>query len=70
MRRTEVLRYFKACRSCRKTTQLIERGKYMNLDYLQFVEELMDWGMSEDEACREADYYFNPSEYNADDYDF
>ena len=42
----------------------------MNLDYLQFVEELMSLGMSEDEACREADYYFNPSEYNADDYDF
>lgn len=39
------------------------------MNYLQRVEELMDMGMDEDTACREASAELYPESYNADDYD-
>lgn len=40
------------------------------MNYFEFVEELMECtGCSEEVACREADAYFFPDDYNADDYD-
>lgn len=39
------------------------------MTYLEYVAELMEQGCSEEVACREADYFFNPEGYNADDYD-
>lgn len=38
------------------------------MNYLEYVENLMDQGYSEDLACRIADQEFNP-DYDADDYD-
>ena len=39
------------------------------MNYLELVEFLMDeFGMTEADACREADAQFNPN-YDADDYD-
>lgn len=39
------------------------------MSYLEYVEQLMDQGYSEETACREADSYFNPEGYNAGDYE-
>lgn len=39
------------------------------MNYLEYIDYLMDeMGMSEEDACREADREFNP-DYCADDYD-
>lgn len=39
-----------------------------NINMLEYVEELMNAGISEELACREYDATFN-SNYNPDDYD-
>lgn len=47
--------------------QMQEVSKMMN--FLDMVSKLMDMGLDEETACREAYAETNPESYNADDYD-
>ena len=39
------------------------------MSFLEMVEELMDIGLDEDSACREAYAQTHPESYNPDDYE-
>ena len=40
----------------------------MEKDFLEIVEELMEMGLDEDSACREAYAVLYPTTYDAEDY--
>lgn len=46
-----------------------EKNEVRRMNYLERVEELMDMGLDEETACREASAELYPETYNADDYD-
>lgn len=41
----------------------------MEKNYLELVEELMELGLDEDTACREASVQLYPESYDASDYE-
>ena len=48
---------------------MVTNRKESKMNFLEIVEELMDCGLDEDSACREAYAELNPDQYDPEDYE-